>query len=317
MEVWTKMINTMHKAIIPVLALLALAGCQKTETLAEKPADKKQTIWSVTIEATKENPRQPETKGLDFVGDAATTTQLSSVWKDDEPVKVYLGTELIGTLTATPIAGDPHKATLSGTVVTSSLEERVSTITLLTPRSDWNYTGQTGILLAEDNSIEKMYHYTAAANVLVTSVDSASGTIGTASAIFTNQQSIYRMSFRYKEDESTKTPITAKSVTIASAGGHLVQSQAVDGSSVAEGAISVTLGTAGTAPFFVALRNGDETNTEDLLFTVVNTDGVTYLGTKTIPAEYKPNGTFVSIKNTTLDKRLGVSLSNTEIAEVW
>ena len=125
------------------------------------------------------------------------------------------------------------------------------------------------------------------------------------------------MNFRYKVDGSTKTPITTESVTIASAGGHLVQSQAVDGTSLVEGAISVTLGTASADPFFVALRNGDETDAEELSFTVVDTDGVTYKGTKTIPAAYKPNGTFVSMKNVTLDQRLGVSLSATEVTTAW
>ncbi len=97
----------------------------------------------------------------------------------------------------------------------------------------------------------------------------------------------------------------------------LVQSQAVDGTSLEEGAISVTLGTASADPFFVALRNGDETDAEDLTFTVIDADGVTYRGSKNIPAAFKPNGTFVSMKNATLNDRLGVSLSATEVATVW
>ena len=232
-------------------------------------------------------------------------------------MKVYLGTELIGTLTATPDGEDPHKATLSGEVVTSSLEADVSTITLLTPRADWDYTGQAGILLNEDNSIEKKYHYTKAADVLVMSVENEHGTFATAGASFTNQQSIYRMNFRYKVNETTKTAITAKSVIITSASGQLVQSQAVDGTSLEKGAIDVTLGTASADPFFVALRNGEETNAENLTFTVIDADGVTYRGSKNIPAAYKPNGTFVSMKNATLNDRLGVSLSATEVSTVW
>ena len=34
-------------------------------------------------------------------------------------------------------------------------------------------------------------------------------------------------------------------------------------------------------------------------------------------AAYKPNGTFVSMKNATLNDRLGVSLSATEVSTVW
>ena len=96
-----------------------------------------------------------------------------------------------------------------------------------------------------------------------------------------------------------------------------MQSQAVDGTSLVEGAVDVTLGTASADPFFVALRNGDETNEEALTFTVIDADGVTYRGSKTVPAAYKPNGSFVSMKNATLNDRLGVSLSATEVSTVW
>ncbi len=313
--------NSMKKNILLITALagaMAFAGCQivAEETIGTIPENSdSNSVWTLSIQATKID--RPETKGLEIEGDEATTTALKSIWKDNEPVKVYLGTECIGTLTATPDGEDPHKATLSGEVITSGLEVGVSTLTLLTPRSDWDYTGQAGILLSENNSIEKMYHYAVATGVLVTEVDGEHGTFATAGATFTNQQSIYRMSFRYLNPGSTKLPITAKSVTITSAGGHLVQSQAVDGTSLEEGAISVTLGTASADPFFVALRNGDETDAEDLTFTVIDTDGVTYRGSKTIPAAFKPNGTFVSMKNATLNDRLGVSLNATEVATVW
>lgn len=312
----------MKKNILLIAALLGAmtwTGCMKEELVPENPQEQQTVaegnVWTVTIQAVKVD--TPQTKGLDIEGDEATTTTLKSIWKDNEPVKVYLGTECIGTLTATPDGEDPHKATLSGNVITSDLNAGVSTITLLTPRAEWNYTGQVGILKDDDDSIEKLYHYTAATGILVTSVDEVQGTITTASATFTNQQSIYRMNFRYKVDETTKTAITAKSVTITSAGGQLVQSQAVDGTSLVEGAIDVTLGTASADPFFVALRNGDETNAEALTFTVIDADGVTYKGTKTIPASYKPNGTFVSMKNATLNDRMGVSLSATTVGTVW
>ena len=239
-----------------LLGAMVLTGCVKEQLIPEKQA-KEGSVWTVRIQAAKSD--APDTKGLEIEGDEATTTTLKSIWKDNEPVKVYLGTECIGTLTATPDGEDPHKATLSGEVVTSGPEAGVSTLTLITPRAEWDYTSQAGILLAADNSIEKMYHYAAAVNVLVTEVDG-----------------------------STKTPITTESVTIASAD-----------------------------PFFVALRNGDETDAEELSFTVVDTDGVTYKGTKTIPAAYKPNGTFVSMKNVTLNQRLGVSLSATEVTTAW
>ena len=183
------------------------------------------------------------------------------------------------------------------------------------PRDAWDYTGQVGKLLLSDdavNSIEKKYHYTAATNVLVTGVDGSS--ITTADAYSANQQSIYRLSFRY-DNGATKTAITTKSVTISAANGHLVQSQTVDGAAT-EGPISATLAAASADPFFVALRNGDETNVEALTFTVVDNTGVTYRGTKGIPAEYKPNGTFVSVKNCSLNQRMDLALSNDTVDTV-
>ena len=323
----------MKKNILLIAALLGAmtwTGCMKEELVPEDPEEltaAADSVWTLTLQAAKQD--APETKGLAIEGEEATTTAVKSIWKENETVQVYLGTTRIGYLTADPDDGDAHKATLSGTVTTTNLVANESKLTLITPGTryggepetfTWDYTGQVGKLLIGDdaeNSIEKKFHYTLAGNVTVTAVDTEHSTITTEDATFRNQQSIYRMNFRYLNPGSTKQNITAKSVTITSASGHLVQSQAVDGSSVVEGAIDVTLGTASAEPFFVALRNGDVTNEEALTFTVIDADGVTYRGSKTIPAEYKPNGTFVSIKNATLNDRLGVELSATTVATVW
>ena len=281
------------------------------EAVEQEEADAK--TYAITIVAERND--GPQTKGLDIEGEEATTTLLKSIWKAGEEVKVYLGTECIGTLTATPNGENAHRATLSGTVTTTGITPDVTTLTLLTPRDAWDYTGQVGKLLLTDdavNSIEKKYHYTAATNVLVTAVDGSN--ITTEEASFANQQSIYRLSFRY-DNGATKTAITTKSVTISAANGHLVQSQAVGGAAT-EGPISATLAAASADPFFVALRNGDETNAEALTFTVVDNTGVTYRGTKEIPAQYKPNGTFLSVKNCSLDQRMDLALSSTEVNTV-
>lgn len=311
----------MKKNIYVLLALvgaIAWTGCMREELAPEDPREQltaaADSVWAVTLQAVKKD--APDTKGLAIEGEEATTTTLKSIWKAGEEVKVFLESTCIGTLTATPDAEDAHKATLSGTVTTTALVEGTSTITLLTPRETWDYTGQAGTLLEAAGSIEKMYHYTAATGVKVTVVDTEHNTITTENASFANQQSIYRFSFRYKKSEESKTPITAKSLTITSANGHLVQSQAVDGSSLAEGPIAVTLSAASADPFFVALRNGDETNAETLIFTVIDADGVTYRGSKTIPAEYKRSGSFVSAKNASLDQRLQLAQSTTGVDTV-
>ena len=305
----------MRKSIITIAALacaLIWTGCQRIEEelIQEKPEEpvEEELSYTITVQAVKADGEQ--TKGLAIGdGDEASTTERKSIWKNGEEVKVYLGTDCIGTLTATPDGTDAHKATLSGTVTTTDIEAGTTTLNLLTPRESWDYSGQTGVLLASAGSIEKKYHYTLASSVLVKAVEGS--VITTESATFANQQSIYRLSFRYN-DGVTKTPLTTKSVTISSANGQLVQRQVMGGATTT-GDISVTLGTASADPFFVALRNGDETNAEVLTFTVVDNDGVTYRGTKTIPAGYKPNGTFVSVKNATLTERLQLSQSVTEV----
>ena len=327
----------MKKSILLIAALLgamAWTGCQKIEEelIEEKPEEvtpedkpTQETItYTLTIRAEK-IPGQAgndgtSTKGL-AIGDGteATTTELKSIWTANEPVKVYLEGNCIGTLTATPNNENAHLATLSGTVETTSIiTPNTTTLSLLTPRESWDYTGQIGKLLLSDDatdSIEKKFHYTMASPVLVTAATDEGEnhwTITTANATFTNQQSIYRLSFRYSVGP---TAITAKSVTISGASGELVQSQVLGGATT-KGPISVTLGTASADPFFVALRNGDETNEEVFTFTVVDENGVTYRGSKTIPAQYKPNGTFVSAKNASLDQRLDLPLSATTVDTV-
>lgn len=300
----------MKKSILFLMALagaLTWTGCQKIENeLSPKEEEPQGTTWTITVRAEKTD--GPQTKGLE-IGDGteATTEQLKSIWKSGEEVKVYLGASCIGTLTATPDGLDAHKATLSGDITTTNIEANTTTLTLLTPLETWDYTGQVGALLLTDdatNSIEKKYHYTMASDVLVTGV--TGNNITTENASFTNQQSIYRFSFRYT---TGSVAINAKSLTISGAGGELVQSQVLGGATN-KGDISVTLGSATTNPFFVALRNGNVAD-EVFTFKVVDNTGVTYRGTKTIPAAAKGNGTFVSMKNTSLPERLDLVLSST------
>lgn len=317
--------------LIGIALVFVWTGCIKDETElipdqqeAQRP-QLKDSVWAVSIRAEKETENGGMTKGLAIgTGDSeANTTVLQSIWKANEPVEVYLEGTHIGTLTATPDATDAHQATLSGTVTTTGITPGTTKLTLLTPRQDWDYTGQVGRLLLQDDpnhpresnrSIEKKYHYTLAENVLVTAA--SNGTLTTDKASFANQQSIYRLNFRFQHNGAgDKFPITAKRIWIAAAGGGLVQTQAWDGSSVT-GTIEVLLDNASEKPFFVALRNNNTTTAEDLRFKVMDSEGITYFGTKNIPAEYKPNGTFVSMKNATLTGRLELALQKETVTEV-
>ena len=62
--------------------------------------------------------------------------------------------------------------------------------------------------------------------------------------------------------------------------------------------------------FFVAISNDYANGNEEVFtFTVIDDDGATYRGNKTILEDYNYNGSFVSIKNATLNSRLGFELS--------
>ncbi|MCR5276892.1 MAG: hypothetical protein K6D54_04400 [Bacteroidales bacterium] len=262
------------------------------------------------------------TKGL-AIGDGdteAATTVLKSIWKAGDKVHVFLGERYVGELTAAPDEQDPHFATLWGMVTTAGIKPGVSSLTLLTPRREWDYTGQNGKLLATDdpeNSIESKYHYTMASNVPVTSA--IGGVITTETATFRNQQSIYRMSFRYqKGGVGAQSAINVKEVNISGSGAHLVRHYELDNlNGTVVGDILVTLPEASTNPFFVAVCDEyAQGNEEVFTFTVVDGDGATYRGSKTIPGEYNNNGSFVSMKNTTLNYRLEMNLNSSSVDTV-
>lgn len=308
--------NNIKTLMIALLCATVFTGCQKEQLsdnkLEERETASKDSVWTLTVQAVKTDGAQ--TKGLAIGnGDTeATTETLKSIWKAGEEVKVYLDATCIGTLTATPDGSDAHLATLSGSVNTTSIEEGVTTLMFLTPRETIDYTGQVGKLLISDdatNSIEAKYHYTIASDVLVTGVSGSN--ITTNKATFINQQSIYRLSFRFqKVKDGPKTSIKTKSVTISGAAGHIVQRREIGSVEATEGNISVTLSEATTEPFFVAISNDYANGNEEVFsFTVIDDDGATYRGNKTILEDYNYNGSFVSIKNATLNSRLGFELS--------
>lgn len=296
-----------RKYIYILLLLTAqFISCQRED---EAPLrEQEQTTWTLTVRALRGG---DETKGI-AIGDGeseANTTLLQSVWKNGEPVYVYKGDTPIGCLTAIPDATNAHYATLSGSVTTSGISTGTTRLTLLTPGENWTYTGQEGSLMGSENSIDSKYNFARADEVLVTAV-SGNG-ITTEKALFANQQSIYRLSFRFqKNGMGDKTPISVKNITLSAANGGLWRN-ATEGT----GPLTVTLPSATADPFFVALRNLNTSDAEALHFQVIDGDGITYFGSKTIPAAYKPNGTFVSIKNATLTNRLSVPFSTQTVSE--
>ena len=86
-----------------------MIGVEEALVEEKKPVVVTEREGRLTVQAVKGE--APGTKGLAIEGDESTTTVLQSIWKADEPVKVFLGTSCIGTLTAVPDPEDAHKAT--------------------------------------------------------------------------------------------------------------------------------------------------------------------------------------------------------------
>ncbi|MBO4476354.1 MAG: hypothetical protein J5737_06510 [Bacteroidales bacterium] len=295
--------------LISLAGALAWMGCEHPEELlTERPQEKVDSVWTLKLRAYRSDGAETKGLSLDNGEVEATATHLRSIWKEGESVYVYQGLTQIGVLNVSPDGDDAHYATLSGNVVTTNLTAGSTTLTLIGPVSldEWTYAGQAGRLLAQANddgkSIESRYHVVQAQNVLVTDISGNNITTGTAA--FQNQQSIYRLSFRYQGAN-----IPAERVTIQAANNGLWLS-----ADAGNGPVSVVLDGPSADPFFVALRN-ENTAAEDLTFQVVGSDGVTYIGSKTIPAEAKPNGKFVSMKNTALTERMRMETKNEKVSE--
>ena len=161
-------------------------------------------------------------------GGGATTRALSLdgktlnvKWAATDQVSVFpeawsatLTLEPMGALTAA--ASDNGSTTLTGTLTT--LPAVNDKLNLLFPRAEWDYTGQTGVLLSDDNSIEKKFDY-AMAQVTVATAEGDKITAD-GDADFTSQQAIVK--FTLKDNGNA---ISASSLKIAAAGGKLVQSR--------------------------------------------------------------------------------------------
>lgn len=285
------------------LALLGTACIEQEVMLEEKPRTQ---AWNLTIRAEKE----PDTKGLDLVGN-----RLNTLWRSSETVCVLAkGSYLAQTLDVTPDTQNTKLATLSGSVQVSDIQEG-DVLTLQIPRQTWDYTGQKGVLLGPDaaGSIEKDYAY-ALADVTVTGVTSGEGNMGTlttTNAHFVNQQAIYRLNFK-----NNGAALAVKDVTISSSKGKIVLGRNLAAGTTTYGSLTVNMATSSAdltdGMIYVALCNEDET-AQDYFFSVTGADGLTYTGKKTIPAEAFSHG-FLGIQDMALTKLL-LSKSDTQVAE--
>jgi uncharacterized protein YjdB len=190
--------------------IAALASCQKEMTPAVAPEQPSAKTFTLTVDATKGE----DTKALSLDGQV-----LNVKWAATDQVSVFpesWATPAMGTLTAA--ASETGSTTLTGAVTGANIGDNLN---FLFPRAEWSYTGQKGILLSDENSIEKKYDY-AAAQVTVNEVDGT--TITTDAANFTSQQAIVK--FRLTDGVS---PVAVNSLTISANSGKLVTNKSYRG----------------------------------------------------------------------------------------
>ena len=300
----------MKKNILFVAALASAmiwTACQKEEKGIEKPEERTDVpTWTLTVQATKTNDAQ--TKALNIVTEN-NKERLDATWSAaNDHVFVYYKpdattpwTQLEGQLNV--VDGDgTDTATLSGDI-TGDLTG-VNQLTLVFPRTEWNYSTQYGLLKDDENSIERKFDY-ALATIDVTNNN---GTLTASAAEFENQQSIYRFSFKYGG-----VILTAKNVVLSSANDKIVATYNPFTEAKTYSPITLSMATATTDPVYAAIKHDDKED-DTFHFTVIDNEGVTYKGSKEIPGDAFNQG-FVSGK-ISLGQRLDAALINTEVETV-
>ena len=200
--------------ILALAASVSVVSCQKESLLPPEIIEEEQPVqeYTLTVAASKGD----DTKALALDGKT-----LNVKWAETDQVSVFpklWSRDPMGTLTAA--ASETGSTTLSGTI---SPEPSIGdNLNLLFPRAEWNYTGQKGILLSDDGSIEKKYDYALA----TVEVDEVTGgeIITTAPANFDSQQAIVK--FRLTDGTN---PLAVNSLKIEASSNKLVANKSYRG----------------------------------------------------------------------------------------
>ena len=210
-----------YKAYIKTLAALVMTGaamtaCSDKDLIANEDQQSVSPTnhYTMTVNATiGDNGTKNSNRALDLDGKT-----LKVKWAGTDQVSVFKAktTTQLGTLTAA--ASETGTTTLSGNL-TGTVNEG-DKLHLIFPRPEWDYTGQEGILLSDENSIEKKYDY-AITDVTVASIDESHITT-TADANFASQQAIVKFILKNKDGGGD---LNVKKLTVSAASNKLVTSK--------------------------------------------------------------------------------------------
>ena len=303
-----KYMKAFRTLTVLIIALAALTACSSdNEILNNQPANPTEPkTYTMTIQASK--------------GDASTTRGLSLDGKTlnvkwDEGEEVYVvqqedndpyGYYVLGKLTATPDTEDPTMATLTGTLTIAPTHKRNIEFYLHSANSD--YRGQTGVLLSDDNSIEKKYDYAMAIARWDVSgeftVDEENKTVSVPGGLsFQGTQAIVKFILKDKKGNA----INAKSLTIRglrfSTVDNICLYHPYNSSNFEEGPLTITPA-APTSEIYAAIRTME---LYPMLFTltVIDENDVRYTYEKTDVQFF--NGKFYSISVKMNDTRVDLS----------
>ena len=211
---------------IKTLAALLMAGAAMTACSSDDNivSDAQQPVnqtghYTMTVNATMgDNGTKGSNRALALDGKT-----LKVKWAGTDEVAVFpeaWSRTPLGTLTAA--ASETGTTTLSGDLTGSVAGG--DNLHLLFPRAEWSYTGQKGILLSDENSIEKKYDY-ALADVEVAAIDDSHITT-TANANFASQQAIVK--FILKNNDGSAA-LAADKLTISAVSNKLVTNKSYRG----------------------------------------------------------------------------------------
>lgn len=211
---------------IKTLAALLMAGaamtaCSDKDNIASETQQPFNPTghYTMTVNATMgDNGTNGTNRALALDG-----TALKVKWAGTDQVAVFPGAwsrTPLGMLTAA--ASETGSTTLSGDLTGSVAVS--DNLHLLFPRAEWSYTGQKGILLSDENSIEKKYDY-ALADVEVAEIDAEKITT-TANANLASQQAIVKFILK-NNDGSADLPVDK--LTISAASNKLVTNKSYRG----------------------------------------------------------------------------------------
>ena len=189
---------------VAFLASATLAACSSSDDsiIDEQPVvtPTAPTTYSMTVQATKGD---ETTRGLYFDSKGA----LNAKWYEGEVVEVMQDQgDFISLGTLTAAASDNGTTTLTGTLHTAPVSDM--NLLFYLHGSVRSYTGQTGVLLEDDNSIEKKYDYaTATADKGEFTVDTETKTVTIQNGLtFLSEQAIVKfILFNVLTDEPLKT----------------------------------------------------------------------------------------------------------------